>query len=279
MKDLAYTEEKHTKDYSVSYTVDPFNERIRVDDYYGCIGQILDLCHEKMLHHGFSKLIFKARREQCADLLARGYVLEAMVKGFFGGSDAYFFSCYYSSDRRNSAGWAEEDELMLRVRLHKGEKKDPKESYPLVLCTEEHAEALASLYQSVFNVYPVPMDDPAYIVSCMEKGSVFLAFQDSDSLISAVCGEIDKERRNAEITDCATKPEYRQFGLMQKLIRLMETELRQRAIHCLYSIARAKSFGMNAAFDRLGYAYTGRLANNCYIFDDMEDMNMWCKQL
>ncbi len=36
---------------------------------------------------------------------------------------------------------------------------------------------------------------------------------------------------------------------------------------------------MNAAFHQLGYTYTGRLANNCYIFDKLEDMNIWVKDL
>ena len=36
---------------------------------------------------------------------------------------------------------------------------------------------------------------------------------------------------------------------------------------------------MNLAFHQLGYTYTGRLANNCYIFDKLEDMNIWVKDL
>lgn len=66
---------------------------------------------------------------------------------------------------------------------------------------------------------------------------------------------------------------------MKKLIFLIEEELKNNGIYCVYSIARALSFGMNAAFHQLGYTYQGRLTNNCYIFDKLEDMNIWVKDL
>jgi beta-lysine N6-acetyltransferase len=39
------------------------------------------------------------------------------------------------------------------------------------------------------------------------------------------------------------------------------------------------SFGMNAVLYQLGYNYCGRLMNNCYIYDKLENMNMWVKNL
>jgi hypothetical protein len=57
----------------------------------------------------------------------------------------------------------------------------------------------------------------------------------------------------------------------------LEKHLEDNGIYCVYSIARALSFGMNAVFFQLGYEYRGRLANNCCIFDKIEDMNLWVK--
>ena len=102
---------------------------------------------------------------------------------------------------------------------------------------------------------------------------------ETEEIISAVCGEVNQQYRNAEITDCATLPDYRKFKLMQFLITRLEEELRSRRIYCLYSIARANSYGMNAVFHRLYYQYRGRLANNCNIFEDIEDMNVWMKNI
>ena len=65
---------------------------------------------------------------------------------------------------------------------------------------------------------------------------------------------------------------------MKSLLIKLEEELQERSIFCSYTIARSL-FGMNAAFHQLGYTYTGRLANNCYIFDKLEDMNIWVKDL
>ena len=97
--------------------------------------------------------------------------------------------------------------------------------------------------------------------------------------MSAASAEINHFYHNAEMTDCATLPEYRQFGLLKQLILKFEEELLAQRVYCVYSIARALSFGMNAALHQLGYEYRGRLANNCYIFDELEDMNMWVKQI
>ena len=64
---------------------------------------------------------------------------------------------------------------------------------------------------------------------------------------------------------------------MKRILEKLEEVLRQQAIYCAYSIARAQSFGMNAVLHGLGYQYRGRLINNCYIFEKLEDMNMWVK--
>ena len=69
------------------------------------------------------------------------------------------------------------------------------------------------------------------------------------------------------MTDCATLPEHRQFGLMKHLLVKLEEELLAQVIYCVYSIARALSFGMNVVLHQLQYQYRGSLANNCYIFD------------
>jgi hypothetical protein len=66
---------------------------------------------------------------------------------------------------------------------------------------------------------------------------------------------------------------------MKKTLERLEEVLRLQRIYCVYSIARAQSFGMNAVLHGLDYQYRGRLINNCYIFEKLENMNMWVKDL
>jgi putative beta-lysine N-acetyltransferase len=98
-------------------------------------------------------------------------------------------------------------------------------------------------------------------------------------IIAAASAEINMEYRNAEITDCATLSSHRKGGYMYDIIQSLENELVSKRIFCSYSIARALSFGMNAVLHKSGYSYQGRLKNNCYIYDKIEDMNVWSKDL
>jgi putative beta-lysine N-acetyltransferase len=133
------------------------------------------------------------------------------------------------------------------------------------------------LYGKVFKIYPTPMNNPEYVKKCMKGGTVFYIFYYEGEIISAASAEINAFYHNAEITDCATLPEHRQHGLMKHLIAKLEEHLVSHEIYCIYSLARSLSFGMNGALHQHGYSYRGRLANNCYIFDKLEDMNLWVK--
>lgn len=67
---------------------------------------------------------------------------------------------------------------------------------------------------------------------------------------------------------------------MKELIRALEKELSERSFLISYTLCRASAPpGINAAFSSLGYAFTGRLVNNCRIGNGFEDMNIWCRML
>ena len=98
-----------------------------------------------------------------------------------------------------------------------------------------------------------------------------------NKIVAAASAEINKQYRNAELTDCATAEGFQGKGYMRSLLLELERNLRTQGITCLYTIARAESFGMNKAFHDLGFAYSGRMTNNCFIFSGLEDMNVWYK--
>ena len=69
------------------------------------------------------------------------------------------------------------------------------------------------------------MNDPSYIKKCMKEHTIFYIFTFEGEIVSAASAEINHFYHNAEMTDCATLPEHRQFGLMKHLLIKLEEEL------------------------------------------------------
>jgi putative beta-lysine N-acetyltransferase len=267
--------------FSLNVYLDPFNKRIRIDDYLGNTIKLIQKAEELVQKYNAEKLIFKVRREHFLDFYEKGFQPEAVVDSYFLGSDAYFFSKFYKIERKRSDHWITEDQIIKGIsKLTPVQKKIyPPVDYELKKADESHAAELAALYQQVFQIYPTPLNDPEYVKKTMGEGTIYFIFTYQEKIISSASAEINHIYKNAELTDCATLPEHRQYGLMKILLKELEGELRKKGIYCAYSIARALSFGMNAALFQLGYHYRGRLMNNCYIFDKLENMNMWVKNL
>lgn len=179
----------------------------------------------------------------------------------------------------NSPYWLKEDEIVASIQ-EKPLKKDQgtwQDEYVMRKADTQDIHKLAKLYDTVFETYPTPMNEPDYIQKVMEEGTVFYAVEHDGHIVSAASAEINAPYGHAELTDCATLPSYRKLGFMHHLILALEKELQSMHIYVFYSLARALSYGMNQVFYQLGYTYTGRFQNNCYIFDKIEDMNLWVK--
>ncbi|MFL8937088.1 putative beta-lysine N-acetyltransferase [Rossellomorea oryzaecorticis] len=272
-------EEIEQSKLSAALYLDEMNKRIRVDLARGDLTSLLTYVENKAATFPCEKIIFKAREHQFRTLLEKGFVYEGMISHYFNGDRAHFLSRFLRKERRSSNHWSEEDAILSSVQ-NLGVKPFVKnDDHPILLAGSGDAAELATLYKEVFQVYPVPLQDPAYIKDAMGKGTIFVCIRENNQIISAASAEIDDQHHNAEVTDCATLPQYRKGGYMKSLIMKLEEELLLRGIFCVYTIARALSFGMNAAFHQLGYQYGGRLANNCYIYDKLEDMNIWEKDL
>ena len=269
------------ENYYMEVFLDPFNKRVRIDDYRGNLSVLLNEFEDLAQENQAEKLIVKGRPEHIGHFIEAGYGLEAKISGYFRGTDAYFFTKYYSSERKKNDHWITEDGMVKSI-VHLNKPKDishPPAKFTLIKAEERHAEKLATLYGKVFKIYPTPLQQPEYIKKTMSEGTVYFIYMDDNEIISAASAEINDFYKNAELTDCATLPEYRQHGLMKFLLKRLERELLERGIYCSYSIARALSFGMNAVLHQLGYRYQGRLMNNCYIYDKLENMNVWVRNL
>jgi putative beta-lysine N-acetyltransferase len=144
----------------------------------------------------------------------------------------------------------------------------------------EDADDLAALYGRVFASYPFPITSPDYLCKTMQSHVVYRIIRDgSGQLVAAASAETSPSKRNAEMTDFATLPSQRGLGLAQHLLAALEDDMSESAIANLYTIARARSAGMNRVFYNRGYEWTGTLVNNCHISGQFEDMHVWCKDL
>ncbi|MFD1738362.1 putative beta-lysine N-acetyltransferase [Bacillus salitolerans] len=267
--------------YYMSVCLDHFNQRLRVDDYRGNIHKISMVIMSLSAEYAYSKAIVYARREHVHDFVEAGFLLEAIIEGYFNGSHAYALTKYFEQGRKKSDKWIKEDNTLHQVlKLKKLTTLNPfPEDYVMRKATLSDVDQLASLYGEVFQIYPTPLNNPSYIEKIMNDSSIFFLIEKEGKIVSAASATVNSQYCNAEITDCATLPEHREHGLMKHIMLELEQELIKQKVFSAYSIARALSYGMNAALYQLHYKYKGRMTNNCYIYDKMEDMNVWVKDL
>lgn len=267
------------KDYRADAVLDYFNKRLRIDDYRGNTESLLTDAYKLASDNSFTKVIVKAKACDITFLLKQQFQLEAIIKNYFHSDDAYFFTKYLSEERRKTDCWTKQDSIVTSIYEKKKTVHVQSAAFLFRTAEEHDAKKLAELYRAVFEVYPTPLHSSDYIQKTMRDGTIYYLAEKGDNIVSAASAEINSAYHNAEITDCATLPEVRKHKLMRSLILLLEQKLFENGIFCAYSIARADSFGMNAVLHQLDYEYTGRLTNNCVISTDLENMNVWCKDL
>lgn len=281
---MKYSQIEIVQNHTLQATIclDYFNERIRVDGYRGNIETLHQVIENYVRKGVFNKVIVKGKAEDFLCFIEKGYTLEGVIPKYFQGSTAYFFTMYFQEQRRESNHWIHEDEILQKIYATRKDKKVGKllEACQMRIATKIDAIELAHLYGTVFKVYPTPLDKSEYLVHTMEHDTLYMVIENKEGeIVSVASSEMDIQNGNAELTNCATLPNYRQYGFMKQLLKGLEQSLVEQGIYCAYTIARSLSFGMNAAFYDLGYTYGGRLTKNCYIFESIEDMNLWTKDL
>ncbi|MCV9884161.1 putative beta-lysine N-acetyltransferase [Metabacillus halosaccharovorans] len=270
-----------TSDFQLELFLDYFNKRIRIDHYRGNMTRILQEISHISNEDFCEKVLFYSHPEHWRELLSHGYELEGVIPGYFSGTHNYVMTLYTKNERRTSQYWVKENEILQDIKnkgLNMNDKLVPTD-YSFRKAEVGDTRQLAELYGKVFQVYPTPMNEQHYVKTMIEGGTYFYLVEYQNEIVSAASADVNSIYHNAELTDCATLKVHRKHGLMKKLLMYLEQDLRKNGVYYTYSLARALSFGMNYAFYQLGYHYHGRLINNCYIFDKLEDMNIWGKDL
>jgi putative beta-lysine N-acetyltransferase len=271
----------HGDGFDAKILLSPLNQRIQVLDYEANNTESL----VKTLGNGasdadFGKVFLKAPVHEQAGFEEAGMVAEATINGYFAGQPAVVMSLFLD-DERSQRPFADEEESILASICSKPTSTPPSETpdgHAMSRATVADADDLAGLYDRVFASYPFPITEPDYLVSTMETNVVYRIVRNpAGEIVAAASAEIDLEHHNAEMTDFATLPETRGLGLAQHLLSALEADMAERRICNLYTIARARSAGMNRVFFNNDYSRTGTLVNNCHIAGGFEDMHVWCK--
>jgi len=268
--------------FKATVFLDQYNQRLKVVSYEGENKfELMERLKWLASANGFDKTIVMTYRDDWQRFLRRGYVLEAVLKYFHHGEDAYVMSKFGSQERMVSHSLFEEIQLIETVM-----ERDPLEAIPVQptefefrLAERTDVPALIALYQSIFETYPSPLIHSDYLESVFQRENLFAVATKDGEIVSAASAELNPSQKAAELTDCATIKSMRGRGLMAHLLLLLEGELSRRDYVCAYTMSRARSFGINNVFYQLKYEFQGRLVNNCDIYGSYEDMNIWVKNL
>jgi putative beta-lysine N-acetyltransferase len=261
----------------------PLNERIQVLEYEARdTGTMVASLGQGARRAGFGKVFLKAPIHERNGFEEAGMLAEATISGYFAGQPAVVMSLFLDDERRQQSAADEQEAILRTIRSRPADPSVPDlpGGYRMMMARPDDAGELAALYGEVFASYPFPITDPEYLVATMESHVVYRIVRDTDdAVVAAASAETDPEHRNAEMTDFATLPDQRGLGLAQHILAALESDMAERGICNLYTIARARSAGMNRVFYNRSYGWTGTLVNNCHIAGRFEDMHVWCREM
>lgn len=245
------------------------------DDFPDIIHHLDRLAHE----NAYTKLFAKVPAQYGPAFLKAGYGIEASVPCFYDGKeDALFLTKYLSDERRlpEKDALANFQKILLQSPVRKTTQLDS--NFLLKPLGVADTLSMVAVFKQVFDSYPFPIFDPAFLVKSMEEdGTRYFGIYDAEQLVAISSAECSNEYKNAEMTDFAVIPAYRGKGFASGLLSFMEQELTQDGFLTFYTIARLHSIAMNKTFYDAGYQYAGTLIRNTQISGRIESMNVWYK--
>lgn len=241
--------------------------------------EIVDKLIDMAVAEDLSKLFVKIPASKSLPFLSSGFEKEAKVPNMFDGDDGLFLSLYLHAWRKELSDRNELDHVFAVAEAKKGNGNVSTlpGSLQMRKLGPEDADMLAHLYRQTFQTYPFPITDPDFICREMEDGVRFMGVYEGKSLVGAASAEVAANGCSAEMTDFAVNPDYRKAGIAGALLCSLEKDCSESGIKCLFTIARACSYGINSLFSKGDYTFSGRLLNNTNISGKLESMNVWYK--
>mgnify|MGYP000882363663 CR=1 FL=1 len=257
------------------------NQRLKILDYYSLNNINLLQVVELATTAGLGKIIAWAPIAKGNVLLSQGFEQEGLIPGFFAGQDAGCYS-YYITPRR-SVSAHKYDGIYLAEDSHEVNQPFTRRAiatfdYLVRDARPSDVSDMSKLFSNIFSTYPTPVFEPDYLLANMRSQQLLYKLAlTGNKVIGIAAADMDGINRNVEMTDCATDPQYRGQGILNRLLCDLEADLYMQGFSCLYTLCRATQPAVNKAFLRLGYNFTGRLINNCNICGGYEDMNLLVK--
>lgn len=231
----------------------------------------------------YSKIFCKVPAWAAPLFYANGFILEAKIPNFFKNKEAAFFvSKFLNSDRLlqiETDQLYEFSKMLKEVGKLQEKKITNNQSYQAIKLEKSNYEDITAIYREVFETYPFPIYNPAYVLKSFSQGVQYFGIKVHGNLVALASAEVDENEQNAEMTDFATLSKYRGKGMAVVLLNKMEQEMKRQGIKTLYTIARLNSVGMNKTFMKMNYTFSGTLIKNTNIAGKIESMNVYYKYI
>lgn len=278
MVNLISSKKNEDVKYNVSIFRDYANSRMKITGYpheKEMLKQIINYAARLNL----GKIICNCRIQDIEAFEQCGFIEEGHIDGFYNGEDAICMSYFINEKRQISKQAQKKDAIIFDcINSQNNLVLGIDKSISIRDAQIEDIPQMISLFKDIFATYPSPVFDIDYLKNSMKTKTMFKVAELDHKIISIASAEMDLKNNNAEITDCATNPEFRGKGLLTNLIAELEKSLKQKHFKTLYSLSRATEPGINKALWKMHYKYSGRLINNCDISGGFEDMNIWVKK-
>ncbi|MDD3716723.1 MAG: putative beta-lysine N-acetyltransferase [Candidatus Marinimicrobia bacterium] len=260
----------------------PFNDRIYLmNAAEKCIEDLPVRLITLANKNAYGKIFARLPESRTPPFINAGFQIEAEIQNFYRDREKGLFLAYFNNVSRKHEKdikhYLENIHLALKKRNRPVKPLNP--HFLLRQCREKDLPRMAEIYRKVFPSYPFPIHETPYLEKTMRKNVDYYGIETRGKLIALASAEKDIEAGHAEMTDFATLPERRGYGLAAHLLRYMEGRLPAQGIRCVFTIARAASAGMNITFSKNRYQFAGRLINNTNISGRIESMNIWYKHL
>jgi len=250
---------------------------------------------------GRSKVLTMVDKCMAPELIDQGFILAGTMPGFYRGKNECSVLTYNLDDARHRMAhpiegakvvdlveqvnsvdnkhYLERRSYMEDTDLDGLDKLEISPDVQTTLAMPKDANKIAALIDKTFFDYPTPSHDPDYIRSQIEAGVPFRFVEADGIIVACASADLVPDALTAELTDCATLPEYRKRGYMMNLLTDLMWDLEQKEYYSAFTYSRARIPGINILFKKLGFEYCGCVHQSCRIGDGLEDMNMWIRPL
>ena len=210
---------------------------------------------------GRSKVLTMVEESLTGELREQGFSLAGTMPGFYRGTTGCSVLTFNLDDHRQKMAHPKEiarvdkivdqydplddDEIIERYDslgddLNEIEETSYEPEIRTILALPDDAERISDLISVTFQDYPTPSHHPTYVRAQLENGVPFRYVEDGDKVVACASADLVPDALTAELTDCATLPEYRERGLMRILLSDLMWDLEQRDYYSAHTFSRAR---------------------------------------